>query len=59
MRINAARKMYRIGEGVYPNHGATLDFGRFATWEQAHSFLLSQKLNPENYTIIDGYEIPF
>ena len=59
MRINAAKKMYRICQGVYPNHGPTLDFGRFATWKQAHSFLLSQKLNPENYTIIDGYEIPF
>ena len=59
MKINVAKKMYRICEGVYPYHGATLNFGRFITWEQVHSFLFSQKLNPKNYTIIDGYGIPF
>ena len=59
MVVSASKKMYRICEGVYPNHGQTLDFGRFISWQSAHDFLVSKGLNPENFTIIDGYEIPF
>jgi hypothetical protein len=58
------RSLYRICKGVYPNHGQTMNWGRFYSWEQANEFL-KQKLGWRYaacsglFTIIDSNEIPF
>lgn len=58
------RALYRICEGAYPNHGRTMNWGRFFSWSQADEFLKKKlgwraSLRHEMFTIIDSNDIPF
>lgn len=58
------KSLYRICEGSYPNHGKTMNWGRFYSYDQATEFLKKKlkwryEIMRENFTIIDDNEIPF
>lgn len=58
------KSLYRICKGKYPNHGATMNVGRFYSWNCADAFLKAKlgrfaHLRHKLFTIIDDNEIPF